>query len=203
MSEARESFAEVSRPECEEDELLEAEQAVADPDARASTGLDMYIFAIMTGILVLLSVLLVTNLRVEQAHYQLGLNAAVGSSPPDHSAALTYAQASDAAVIKLSALFLGFLLVFTGTLYVLRTASAHFKIKGTALKAKWALQTSSPGLVVVTLGVVLVATSLLAKNGVTYSYEAPAPGAAAPTDSIAPGAATPISNAPTLQMVNP
>lgn len=203
MSEASESFAEVLQPASTEYASPEAApDAAGDAVARrASASFDQLIFTIMTGILVLLSVLLISNLRVQRENYQQGVGAALGSAPPDHSAALSYAQASDAAVIKLSALFLGFLLVFTGTLYVLRTASAQFKLQGTAMKTMWVLQSSSPGLVVVTLGVVLVAISLLAKNGVSYKFDlTPAPEAAAPSDGIQPGTATPISNTQPLQM---
>jgi hypothetical protein len=68
----------------------------------------------------------------------------------------------------------------------------------------WVLQSSSPGLVVVTLGVLLVAISLLAKSGVSYNFEGTSgPDAAAPSDGITPGAATPITSEQPLQMVNP
>ena len=47
-------------------------------------------------------------------------------NPVDHAAVITYARALGAAFIKTSSLFLGFILIFTGTLYVLRTAEASF-----------------------------------------------------------------------------
>jgi hypothetical protein len=202
MSEVAKSFTEVLQPASAE---VAAPEVAADAIAsRVRPSFDQYIFVIMTCILGLLSVLLVMNLRVQRENYQNGLGAALNSSPPDHSAALTYAQASDAAVIKLSALFLGFLLVFTGTLYVLRAASSQFKLQGTAMKTMWVLQSSSPGLVVVTLGVLLVAISLLAKNGVSYNFElTPGSDTAAPSDGIKAGAAAPITNVQPLQMVNP
>ncbi len=166
----------------------------------AEVRLDRYIFGIMTLILAFLSVLLYQNLNAQRANYRDGIAIALGD-PIDHAAALTYARASDAAVMKLSALFLGFLLIFTGALYVLRNATAQYRLRAKGAGHSGGLQTSSPGLVVVTLGVLLVGTALVTVQQIDYQSE-PTTSDLKPAETIAPGQETAVPTTATLPVVS-
>jgi hypothetical protein len=138
------------------------------------------LFRVVSVILVFVGCLLVAGLVIQTISYYGGLQAAaaVGSVPAgaasrpvdlvDHAAVITYARGLGAAFIKTSALFLGFILIFTGTLYVLRTAEAAFNLQVSGGATQGSLQTASPGLVIVTLGVLLTIVALTTKSEVDY-----------------------------------
>ena len=168
-------------------------------ETAAEVRLDWFIFTIMTLILGFLSVLLYQNLIAQRTNYREGITIALGD-PIDHAAALTYARASDAAVMKLSALFLGFLLIFTGALYVLRNATAQYKLRAKGVGHSGGLQTSSPGLVVVTLGVLLVGTALVTVQQIDYKTD-PSTLDIKPAETIAPGQETALPTTATLKVV--
>lgn len=170
-------------------------------ETAAEVRLDRYIFGIMTLILAFLSILLYQNLIAQRANYRNGITIAL-EDPIDHAAALTYARASDAAVMKLSALFLGFLLIFTGALYVLRNATAQYRLRAKGVGHSGGLQTSSPGLVVVTLGVLLVGTALVTVQQIDYKSD-PTAADSKPAETIAPGEATAVPTTATLPVASP
>ena len=64
---------------------------------------------------------------------------------------------------------LAFTVVFFGALYVLRTATSGYSLSGSGGGFSANLQTSSPGLVMVTLGLTIVAVAVLAKGDEIYS----------------------------------
>ena len=84
--------------------------------------LDWRLFLVVSLILTAITALFVIGLFVQWRGYNAGLQVAL-TDPVDHGAALSYSRGLDAAIIKSSALFLGYLLVFTGALYVLRSAT--------------------------------------------------------------------------------
>jgi uncharacterized membrane protein len=140
-----------------------------DPPASPSAHdepLDQRLFAIVGLILTLLSVLFVVALWTVQKNYNKGMTIAVAQSC--HVAILSYARGLDAAFIKTSALYLGFLLVFTGALYVLRIATAHYRLNVKSGKHSGSLDTSSPGLVIITLGVVLIIVTLMTRSTLDF-----------------------------------
>ena len=66
------------------------------------------------------------NLWFQYVNYQEGIRVALeGSVGADHASILTYARAWDFAVVKTSGLFVSFVLVFTGALYVLRAGERN------------------------------------------------------------------------------
>lgn len=124
---------------------------------------------------VLLTCLLVSlgaNLVFQFLNYRAAL--AVTLNNPfliDNSAVIAYARSWDAAVVKTSSLFLGYVLIFFGALFVLRTAESTFRLSvdvGPPASPKALLESTSPGLILATLGVVLVAVSLTIKSDVQY-----------------------------------
>jgi cytochrome c biogenesis factor len=133
--------------------------------------LDWRLFSIVSAILILLAVLFVIGIRLQNKSYQEGITATVEEKLIDHAAMLAYDRALGAAIIKTSALFLGYLLVFTGVLFVLRSSEVTYNLAVEAKDYKGALQTTSPGLVIITLGDVLIAIAVLTKS--TIDYNAP------------------------------
>jgi len=165
-------------------------------DAVLHAALDWSIFAVMTGILLFVIWLLNYYLGVQTQHYRECLDSALHPQA-DYAAALAYAHYSDVAVIKMSALFLGFVLIFAGALYVLRNATSQFKLQFEDPKSSGrsgSLETSSPGLVVVTLGVVLSGMALMSTHDTELTSGAPAP------DPIQAGAAVTVPSQPNLTL---
>jgi hypothetical protein len=124
------------------------------------------LFAVVCCALVFLGGLVVACLFVSNRDYQLGINAAIAGPSPNHLAILTYSRAWDFAVVKFSTVFLGFGIILIGALYVLRQAEARFQMSVDGPGAKGSLQSSSPGLVMVALGVLLLIVALETKNDV-------------------------------------
>jgi hypothetical protein len=183
--------------------------------------LDKKLIWIVSGVLCLLAALMVVCLALQWQKYDTAIGVALGypiplykaaspaaiaaaaiaaaangSDVPDHAAALTYAQALDEAIIKTSALMLAFVVVFLGALYVLRTSTAQYHLSVTGKETSGTLETSSPGLVMVTLGLVIVAVAVLHRTDI--SYQAPSQGP--PTTDVAPADValpTPTSTSPT------
>lgn len=77
---------------------------------------------------------------------------------------LQYSRAQDAALIKDSALFLAFIIVMLGSLFVLYGAEAFYSLKISNTNVSSALSTSSPGLVLITIGAALVVFTLYSKS---------------------------------------
>jgi hypothetical protein len=138
------------------------------PPVVADGRLDWRLFVIVSLIMVVLTSLFVVELAIQWQDYRSGIRAALAGPVQDHAAALSYSRALDAAIVKTAALFLGYLLVFTGALYVLRTASIGYSIAAKTGSFDGSLQTSSPGLVIITLGVFLVAVTILTRSDVNY-----------------------------------
>jgi len=137
------------------------------------------LFRVVSVILIFVACLLIAGLVIQTRSYYGGLKAATAVSatpaetnPPadlvDHAAIITYARGLGAAFVKTSALFLGFILIFTGTLYVLRMAEASYQLHLSSGKIQGSLQTASPGLVIVTLGVLLTIVTLTTKSDLDY-----------------------------------
>lgn len=137
-----------------------------------SNSLDIGIFAAVGVVLLALIALLASNLAFQYLNYRDGIKFALADPKfIDHASILTYSRAWDFAVAKTSALFLSFLMIFTGALYVLRSAESRFEALAEKGELKGSLSVSSPGLVMVTLGVFLVAFVLSSKTIVEYSRQ--------------------------------
>lgn len=139
------------------------------PQSPALDVLTKAIFIVITGVLLFVAILLVTSLSFQYSNYHRGIDQAVnGVVGVDHNSIITYSRAWDFAVVKTSALFLGFTLIFVGALYILRVADAGYQLSIKGGDVQGSLQTSSPGLVMATLGVFLVAWVVYSKSIVDY-----------------------------------
>lgn len=137
-----------------------------------SKRLDVAIFAAVAVILLALLVLLAFNLIFQYLNYRDGVRFALADPKYiDHASVLTYSRAWDFAVVKTSALFLSFLLIFTGALYVLRVGETNFELSAEKADFRGSLSLSSPGLIMVTLGVFLTAYVLSNKTYVEYNRQ--------------------------------
>jgi hypothetical protein len=169
-------------------------QAPASAPAGDARTPDMLTWVVLTVTLLILTVVAVTMFWATQAQmslYSRGIDAALGTAAQpvanvNHTAALTYSRAITYAVTKTSSLFLAFLLIFLGGIYVLTPKQATYGLDADSAPAKGHLETNSPGLVMVTLGVVLAIASLLIQSTIDYketvNVAPPATGAAAQSD---------------------
>jgi hypothetical protein len=169
---------------------------------------DGRLFLIVTGLLIVQLVMLAGNLAFQFHNYSTGIALARegGASLDNISLILIYSRAWDFAVVKTSALFLGFLVFYTGALYVLRSADAAYELslsQGNQLGLS--LKTSSPGLVMITCGAVLVALVLYNKSTVGLEVSVGNPGSAttitAGTSST--GGAPTVSTSTTTTVTSP
>jgi hypothetical protein len=134
-------------------------------------------------------ILLSVNLAFQHRNYNAGLSAALGSDIIDHAVIITYTRAWDFAVVKVSSIFLAFCLIMVGALYVLRAATVSYSLTLTNQAQKSSLETGSPGLVMLTLGVVLMAVVVFSTSKVEYQKTSDSP-------ILSEAPAIPADNAP-------
>lgn len=133
---------------------------------------DAAIFFIIVIILLTLFALLFFNLFLQYLVYNEAIGFALNNQGyTDYASVLALSVAWDSAVVKTSALFLSFLLIFSGALYVLRAGKTNFELKAENADLKGSLSLSSPGLVMVTLGIFLAAYALSTKKYIDYSSQ--------------------------------
>jgi hypothetical protein len=133
-----------------------------------STYLDKSLFLVVAMMLLFTVALLSVNLVFQHRNYDAGIAAALKSNSIDHAVVITYTRAWDFAIAKISSIFLAFCLILIGALYVLRAASASYSLSVTDQFRKSSLETGSPGLVMMTLGVALMAIVILSSSTVEY-----------------------------------
>lgn len=123
-------------------------------------------YIIILFVMILFSAVLISQIQTYGAAINVELNSDRGV---DHSAVLAYSRSTDFMVVKLSALFLSYILVFLGSLYVLRIAKTNFDVSiADHGKKGFALSTSSPGLVMIALGVLLIIFISNTKSHIEY-----------------------------------
>jgi hypothetical protein len=136
--------------------------------AHSQVDLTKPLFAVVSVVLTAILSLLIANLAFQYRNYSSAISAALsGGEIVDHAVVLSYSRAWDFAVVKTSSLFLAFLLIFTGALYVLRAIEHELALDIKALSGG-SLKSSSPGLVMISLGVLLVALVMYSKSYVEY-----------------------------------
>lgn len=137
-----------------------------------SNRLDVGIFFAMLVVLISLLALLTSNLAFQYLNYRDGIKLAVADPRyVDHASILTYSRAWDFAIVKTSALFLSFVLIFTGAMYVLRAGETTYSVSLEKGETKGSFAASSPGLVMLTLGVILAAYVISNKTYLEYGRQ--------------------------------
>ncbi len=140
--------------------------------SESATKLDQFLLVTVATAAFIVFGLLAYSLYFQLHTYKFGLEEALKDK--NSALALAYARAGDFAVTKTSTVFLGFVLAFLGALFVLRTARVPFLLKAAgAAKGNISLQTSSPGLVMITLGVLTINLALYSKSFVSVDVTSP------------------------------
>jgi hypothetical protein len=158
--------------------------------------IDFILLGSVLLVLVLISLFLVNNMNSQNATYNQVIShlLKVGTiQTPDNyqengktvtdtlavvdnqinAAVLSFARAKDFANIKLGGTLLGFLLIFIGALYLLKV----FNLSYTASFSKpdlgnVSIATTSPGLVMITLGVIMAIVALISHNEISLAFPA-------------------------------
>ena len=126
----------------------------------SSQGLDRALFAIVVVILLGIALTMAVTYAAQYGQIREFTVRYVGPSadPAFALAALEFAQAS---LLRVANFFLSFVLIFIGALYVLRTAQASYSASVEGAGLKTAISATSPGLILATLGVILIIISTL------------------------------------------
>jgi len=131
---------------------------------------DKLIFTIVALLLVLVSLILLTNMVLQWSNYHQGIQLALKETDYPHVVILAYSRAMDFAFSETSTIFLGFILVFVGALYLLRLAQSAYGAGLHNSTVSFSLQTTSPGLVLATLGVATVLSTVYDKTTVSLDH---------------------------------
>ena len=126
-------------------------------------------YAVVALILCFISVVMYWALSSQLDAYKQGIANAIAGQDIDHSAVLAYSLATTLSVVKISSVFLAFLMIFLGGIYLLLPLHADYRLRTQNSAAKGSLESNSPGLIVITLGVVLASVTLMTKSSVNYT----------------------------------
>jgi outer membrane protein OmpA-like peptidoglycan-associated protein len=156
--------------------------------------LDRYLLIIVSTLMTALALILIGHLWFQLQNYRRGIELSLMPGDPlGHSALITYARALDFTVVKTTSVFMGFMLVFVGALYLLRVAEAAYSLGLQSGESKASLQTTSPGLVLATLGVACAIFALYEKSTITLEQSPVMKGVPTPTIEVQPPGSQPSS----------
>jgi outer membrane protein OmpA-like peptidoglycan-associated protein len=149
------------------------ENAVPPSPSKWSSKLDPLLFGAVVSAGAYVFALLSYSLYVQTHTYAAATQRAISDPSKGDIVLLAYTRAADFAIVKTSVVFLGFILTFVGALYVLRAATSDFSLNVKSGESSGSLATSSPGLVMLTLGVVTVNCAMFARTTVGIDAAAP------------------------------
>lgn len=149
--------------------------------------IDGVIISVIVFVLFGTMAILITNTYLQWKNYDSAIQSLIANDPAN-IAILSYSRAMDFSVAKMTSLCFGFLLVFIGALFLLKLNQVSYALEISGRDSKISLQTASPGLVLATLGVLVIIFTISAKSYVSLrtSY---------PSQSPVPSAGDTISNA--------
>jgi hypothetical protein len=124
-------------------------------------------------------------------------------NPPNPTAAVLFSNAMTAAVTKTSSVFLSFLVVFLGGIYVLMPKRDSFALEVQSHSVQANLASNSPGLVMMTLGIALTIVALMAKSEITTEEPATPAAVTAPQDTLQPGPSADFAPPPVAEASKP
>ncbi len=128
-------------------------------------------FLIAFVILLFVGAMMFWSLNQQLLPENRGLTAALEGHPANHTAAIVYSRVITASVAKTSSLYLAFLLIFLGGSYVLLPIRAAYQAHLEGQEMKGTLTSSSPGLIMVTLGVGLAIATIAIRTDIGYSEQ--------------------------------
>jgi hypothetical protein len=131
------------------------------------TAIEMVIVITLVVVIVSLVTASFVGITFQQRNYRSGIAASL-HAPVNHAAIIAYGRAFDFALVRTAIVFTGFMLAFIGAMYVLRSAN-EIKYGLEFSDKKGVLQTTSPGLVMITLGSAIVIAVLITHNELNYN----------------------------------
>jgi uncharacterized membrane protein len=131
-------------------------------------------FGVMTTLIAVTVAAMYWACTQEVAAFQRGLDMASRepAGPVTYGAISAFASGVMAAYTKTISVLLSFLLIFAGTVYVLLPLKAKYKGTAEGGGNRGTLESDSPGLIMITLGVFLAAVAVLHQVSVDYKMEA-------------------------------
>ena len=149
-------------------------QSEVDPTERsplASPFEKIFLYAVLTLIVTGMAYALATVGRTAGANYGLGLRIARRVFVRDQQSSglslayvLQLSRAYDFVIVKSAALFLGYTVVVVGCMFVLKGVEASYRLQLARAATRSTLETSSPGLVLITIGAALVAVTVMVQS---------------------------------------
>jgi hypothetical protein len=144
--------------------------------AAASQGTRQYMYYVLTVLILFVGVLTFGATWVETNRYDAELNALRGFAERDKLCFTNYMLYSASLspyrsfiLLRNGSLFLSFIIVLVGGLFVLGSAPVAYGVSGGwGERARFAMSTTSPGLVLTTIGAALVAASLYRSASPTF-----------------------------------
>ena len=130
--------------------------------------------AVLVGItglfLIAVGGLMVQTLFAQLSTYQRLIDVAIAKGTAvEGGMALAYARAFDSAVMKTCGLFLSFMLLLLGGLYTFRVGESQYRLSAEGSGVKGSLETASPGLVICTMGLIIVSMVILRDHTIEVS----------------------------------
>jgi len=141
--------------------------------------IDYILVSVVVIILAIIGTVLIRNLNALNSSYETVINQVLKDVPKselekagNYSTLLAFSRAKDFSNMKASAMFVGFLLIFTGALYLVKVFNLSYAINVHKEDlGSFSVNSNSPGLVMVTLGVGVMLCVLIIKTDVDYSFE--------------------------------
>ena len=162
-----------------------AQEAAAQTESAANPVLFVWAtFATVLAILVFIGVTMYFATTTQIDALKDGFAHAL--NPPNHTAAVSYSNAMTAAVTKTSSVFLSFLVVFLGGIYVLMPKRDSFALDVQSHSVKANLASNSPGLVMMTLGIALTIVALAMKSEIIIEGNGGQAEPASPQETLQP-----------------
>lgn len=125
-------------------------------------------FSLVSTMIGFVAIILLLNLLFQYGNYSIGIDVASRESMYNHTAILTYSRAWDFAVVKTSSLFMSFILIFTGAIYVLHKSDAKLDASGEYNGIRGSIQITTPGLILALMGLVIACVAMLVQSRVDF-----------------------------------
>ncbi|MFL6730001.1 MAG: hypothetical protein ACJ8D6_06745 [Sphingomicrobium sp.] len=133
---------------------------------------DLLILGCTIVLLALVVSAILWNVSTQVSNYQEALRQEMASQAPSKVFLLSANRALDFVLIRSAALLFGVVLTLLGGLYLFRLFDAPIELNaGRSQEGSISLRTSSPGMLMISLGVILIIATVYARSSVNYRYE--------------------------------
>ena len=130
---------------------------------------DVAIFTVVVIAIVAMLLFLLANFVEHSSSYKKAIDA-TSSGDVNHSALIVFLLSWNFGITRISVIFISFVIILIGALYVLRVAQSEFKASAKVEdRFQISLSTASPGLVMILLGTLLVVSSMYRESRVDYT----------------------------------